>query len=132
MAILGLISGVPLIFHKVDAQSVEAVMPPIFVFIWGWILVFGCGAILVGVFQGSRKTFPDRIFWMRVEAIGLTALAYYCYIYTICILGLNHLGAWSAAIIILAFGGTCHIREAAVHQEIYEYQVGLGLNQGQE
>lgn len=127
VAFLGLISGVPFVLHKVQAKSVEAVLPEPVVRTWGLVLVLGCAAILLGVFQSSRKAYPNRILWMRVEALGLTALAYYCYIYTCCIVAFNGFDAWPAAMIILAFGGTCHLREASVHQEIYEYRVDLGL-----
>jgi hypothetical protein len=66
---------------------------------------------------------------MRVEALGLTALAYYCYLYTVCIIGFNFASGRSASMIILAFGVTCHIREAAVMTEIDEYRRTLGLEE---
>lgn len=124
---LGLLSGVPIIFGGVKPQSVDALLPHQVVFLWGLTLVLGCGTVLLGIFQGSRRIYPDKIFWMRIEALGLTALAYFCYIYTVCILGFNFSGGWSAAMIILGFGLTCHVREAAILIEAEEYRVTVGL-----
>jgi hypothetical protein len=128
-SVLGMFSGLPVLLGKVDPQSVEALLPGPVVFAWGLTLVFGCLCVLIGVFQGSRRTYPKRIFWMRVEALGLTALAYYCYIYAVCILGFNFTNGYPAAMLILTFGGVCHVREATIHMEIEEYRASLGLRE---
>ncbi len=129
VSFLGLVSGIPIVTGQVTPTSVTAILPEIVVNIWGWVLIIGCCAVLGGIVQGSRFTYPRRAFWMRVEALGLTALAYYCYIYSICILGYNLTGGWVSAMFILGFGATSHVREATIQIQLEQYRLTLGLQE---
>jgi hypothetical protein len=92
-------------------------------------LVLGCGAIFIGLVMSSRTHYPERAFWMRIEAIGLVAIAYFCYLYTVCIVFAAFETAWSAGMLILAFGGVSHVREASLQIELEQYRRSLGLEE---
>lgn len=128
-AVLSVMGGLPLVFGQVEAGSVDALLPRPLVFVWGLVLVLGGLSVIVGVVVGVRKKYPDRAFWMRLEAVGLTGLAYFCYLYAVCIWGVAPSGAWLGSLIILAFGVTCHVREAAVLMKLEDYRLGLGLEE---
>jgi hypothetical protein len=128
-SLLGILGGLPLVFGQVSPTSVESVLPRPIVEAWGIVLVGGCIAILGGILVGASRVYPERIIWMRLEAIGLTALAYFCYIYTVCICGVNFENGWTAGLLILAFGVTCHVREASINIELEQYRLNLGLEE---
>lgn len=128
-AFLGIAAGLPILLGEVQPASPETLLPRAVVFIWALVMVAGCSAVLVGVITASRLVYPERIFWMRVEALGLTALAYFCYIYSVCVLGTSITTGWSAGMIIFAFGGVCHVREVAIQVELEEYRKSLGLKE---
>lgn len=126
---LGIFGGIPLLLGKIDPKSAEDLLPYPLVFLWGLNLVVGGAAVLVGVLMGSTRNYPDKAFWMRVEAIGLTAIAYFCYIYTLCLWFGAFRSGWLASIIILCFGIVSHVREAGVHMDLEEYRRHLGLRE---
>lgn len=128
-AVLSIFAGVPMLLGEVRAGSVYELLPPILVTTWAFILVLGGTLILVGVVLASRRVYPEKIFWMRMEALGLTALAYFCYLYCLTILLVALGDGWSAAMLILAFGGTSHVREVAIQIELEEYRRTLGLGE---
>ena len=128
-AILSIFGGLPILFGQVEPASPEELLPPIVVYTWASVLVLGGISILVGITVGVRAVFPERVFWMRVEALGLTALAYFSYIYIVCILVVSAKTGWPAAMLILAFGGICHVRSAAINIELEEYRRNLGLEE---
>lgn len=126
---LGVLGGLPLMFGQVKPSSVDALLPHTVVQVWGAVLTFGCLAVFLGIYHSSRKHYPDKIFWMRVEAVGLTALAYFCYLYVLCLLLVAFQSAWVGIMIILAFGATCHVREATINIELEQYRLSLGLEE---
>ena len=128
-ACLGILGGLPLVLGQVRPKSVEDVLPRAIVFGWGLILVLGCIAVLTGIIAASRTVFPQRAFWMRVEAMGLTALAYFSYMYLLCILAVSPSTGWVAAMLILTFGLVCHVRQATIQLEIEDYRLSLGLRE---
>lgn len=129
MALLCLTAGVPLLLGRVDPTSLEATLSPMLVLIWGAILVLGPIAMLIGVVVANwgEKPLEKRIFWARIEAWGLTALAYAAYIYAAAILSTLNSSGWVAAMLVIAFGGTCHIREVEIQLRITELRSGIGL-----
>lgn len=127
-ASLGLLSGIPLMLGKYEPYSIEQQLPRLIVMVWGLVLTLGCTLTLIGVIMGARTVFPKRVFWMRVEALGLTALAYFCYLYAICLFGVAFSQGGLAATFILGFGGVCHVRQASIQLELEEYRRTLGLS----
>lgn len=128
-AILSIVGGIPILLGQVDPSSPEDILPRPLVLVWASVLVIGGFSILVGVLLGSYRVFPERIFWMRVEAFGLTALAYFCYLYTFSILLVAIEGGWTAAAIIFALGAVSHVREVAIQMELEDYRRNLGLEE---
>lgn len=128
-AILCIAGGLPILFGQVQPASPEQLLPQVVVLAWAFTLVAGGVCILIGIMVGVQKLFPARVFWMRVEALGLTALAYASYIYMICILGVSAQTGWVAGMITLAFGGICHVRSAAINIELEAYRRDLGLEE---
>lgn len=128
-AVLSIVGGLPILFGQVEPASPEAILPAVIVYAWATILVLGGVAVLVGIVMGSRHVHPERVFWMRVEALGLTALAYFSYIYMVCILAVSAKTGWPAAMIILAFGSVCHVREVAIQMELEQFRRNLSLEE---
>lgn len=128
-AVLSIFGGLPLAIGQAEPGSVDALLPSPLVTLWGMVLVIGGTLVILGVVFGAHRKFPDRAFWMRLEAVGLTGLAYFCYLYTICLWGVAPKTAWLGSLIILAFGITCHVREAAVLMKLEDYRLGLGLEE---
>lgn len=126
---LCLVGGVPLLFGKVDPTSLEATLPTPLVFVWGLILTIGPLAMLVGVIGASRESKPveERVVFERIEAWGLSALAYAAYIYAGAILSHLNSQGWIAGMLVLAFGATCHIREIDIQLQLTELRYGAGL-----
>lgn len=127
--VLGMAGGIPLVTGQVEPRSINDLLPHVVVFIWGLVLVLGCSSMLLGIIMASRTVYPARIIWMRIEALGLTALAYFSYLYTVCIIGVNLQTGWLVGMIVLVFGGVCHVREVAIHMDLEAYRLSLGLEE---
>lgn len=126
-AVLGVFAGFPILLGQVQPSSPEDLLPRPVVFLWALTLVLGGMTILVALIFSSRVNFPARVFWMRMEALGLTAVAYFCYVYAICIMTIAIRSGWPAALLVLAFGCVSHVREASIHDELETYRKSLGL-----
>lgn len=130
VSLLCLFAGIPLIFGRVDPRSLEAALPTPLVLVWGLILTLGPIAMLSGVIGANRgnKPLEERVFYARIEAWGLSALAYASYIYAGAILSQLSGAGWVASMLVIAFGGTCHIREIDIQLRITEIRAGVGLS----
>lgn len=128
-AVLTVFAGLPLLFGQVASASVESLLPLFVVKVWAFVLTLGGILIMTGVFMTYKTMFPQRAFWMRIEALGLTALAYACYLYSICIIAVTLVASWPAAMLVLAFGLTCHTRELAVQLQLADFRSGMGLDE---
>jgi hypothetical protein len=127
-AVLCLFGGLPLLFGQVDPPSIEAQLNNLIVHIWGGSLVFGAILVIVGIVKSSTKTLsPAFLTWLRVEAYGLTILAYTAYLYTLILVTYNWQTTLLSATITLIFALTCHSREVAVQLDVLEYRTSLGL-----
>jgi hypothetical protein len=122
-------AGLPLVLGKINPASMEALLPIWVVFSWGFILSFSPLLIVLGLVKRSSRPVSESIFWIRVEAIGLTALAYSSYIYAVAIISAGVGAGWPAAMLITAFGLTCHTRELGLQVKIADFLLGLGVNE---
>lgn len=128
-AILCIVAGLPMLFGKVESRSLESQLPTILVYLWASALVAGGVCILVGIIKSARDwAHPsDFILWRRVEAYGLTMLAYMAYILVLAAMLTDWQHVFSSVMLILVFAFTCHSREIAVQLEIVDYRMALGL-----
>lgn len=127
-ATLAILGGLPLVLGQVKPGSPEELLPQALIIVWGLVLTLGGCLTLVGVVLSSYRPYPDRAFWMRMEALGLTSLAYFCYLYDLCLWVVNFRATWTASAIILAFGVICHVRRVSVIMELEGFRWGLGLD----
>lgn len=127
-ACLAIIGGAPLVLGQIEPTSAEALLPYPVVFLWGLTLVLGGLTVLLGLIRTSQEAFPQRAFWMRVEALGLAAMAYFCYVYVVVLLVNSWRTSWLAAMIILSLGIVCHVRETSILIKLEEYRSSLGLD----
>lgn len=128
VALLCLLAGVPYLLGEVDPASLEAKLPKELVTVWGFILTIGPLAILIGIFKHYRAVrIEDRVFWCRIEAWGLSALAYSAYIYASAILLNLPTQGWIAAMLVYAFGAVCHVREIDLQLQVVETRAKMGL-----
>lgn len=128
VAILCLLAGVPYLLGEVDPQSLEANLPMPLVTVWGVMLTIGPLAMLAGIYRHYKAThIEDVIFWQRVEAWGLSVLAYSAYIYAGAVLASSSKDGWIAAILVATFGAVCHIREIDVQLQVVETRMKMGL-----
>lgn len=129
-ALLCVLGGIPLLLGKTDPGSLEAAMPSTFILVWGVMLVAGPAAILPGLILANRAELEeDEIFWRRVEAWGLSALAYSAYIYAFVAMFTNFQTGFVAGLLILDFGFTCHIRELEIMLRIANVRLKAGLDE---
>jgi hypothetical protein len=124
------LSAIPLLLGETSAQSVEAILPRWIVFCWALTLLWGPVLTVSGLYMGIRLSYPDRLFWQRLEAWGLSMLAYVGYLYSLCIFLFLGVDSLVAAAIILGFGMTCHFRVLAILVGIYEFLEGIGAKHG--
>lgn len=126
-AFLCLTAGVPLLFtDEVAAESVDATLPLPLVRVWAFFLAASPIAITIGLIKSSSLPLAEATVWMRLEAVGLRALAYAGYVYSLCIFFANGFHALPALAIIVAFALTCHSRATAVVTKVEEFLDILG------
>lgn len=127
-ALLSFVGGLPLLLGQIQSKSLEDSLPEFFVRVWGATLCNGAVLIALGLFMASRKDVrSDSIFWERIEALGLTALAYMSYIYAAVILVASPTTGWLVAMLVLGYGLTCHSREIVIQLKIVDYRAEVGL-----
>lgn len=129
-SILIFVAGLPLLFGEPAPGSIESALPPLLIKVWASVLVIGPVAIFVGAFMGYRRRFPERITWMRVEAWGLTALAYACYGYAAVILAAEVPGSGIPVAMVLTLGIVSHLREASIQLDVADFKEAIGIGTG--
>lgn len=129
-AVLCLTAGIPLLTGNVRSDSVESQLPSIIVTGWGICLVLGPIFIYLGVFKAYTgvKDLITHIFWMRLEALGLTMLAWASLVFGVCVLSVNLYGGWLAAMLTFSLFLTCLSRELYIQNKIEMYKTGVGIN----
>lgn len=128
-SLLSFSAGLPIVLGRVEPTALEATLPTLLVTAWAWILLMSPIMVITGLYKRSKRPVAEGVFWIRVEAIGLTALAYSSYIYTIAILTISPVQGWAACMMILAFGFTCHTRELGLQVKIADLLLGLGVDE---
>lgn len=133
-AVLCFLAGVPLLFTEVvGAQSLEAALPWAVVKAWAFILATAPIGIFLGIYRAEGKPIAEVTFWMRLEALGLRALAYAAYIYAIVVVGYSGpQKALPAIALILIFALTCHTRAATVVLKVEDYLFNIGVHSGRQ
>ena len=122
-----LFGGIPLLLGKVDPRSVNRLLPDAFTIGWGFVLTAGGLLVLVAILHESQSKAKILPGWLRFKALGLSCLAYACYFYSICLLGVSVENSAVSVAITTAFGLICHIREMKIHDELEEFRSKLGL-----
>jgi len=128
-SLLCFFAGIPLLLGDIRPASLEATLPIWVVIVWAYVISFSPALIIIGLLKRGSRSISESIFWIRVEAMGLTALAYSSYIYSIAIVTSNVGMGWPAAMLIVAFGLTCHTRELGLQVRIGDFLLGLGIDE---
>lgn len=126
-SIFCLFGGIPLLLGKVDPTSVNQLLPHAFILGWGFVLTAGGLLVLVCILHEGRHKAKVLPGWLRFKALGLSCLAYSCYFYSVCLLGVSVRTSAVAVAITMAFGLICHIREMKIHDELEDFRSKLGL-----
>jgi hypothetical protein len=113
-AFLCIISGLPLVFGQVEANSINATLPIIAAQVWGLTLLVGAVLTLIGLLIANAVSGPGAFRRMisghKIERLGLLALAWAGGLYGTTILFTNGLGGFVATMIIYIFALTCLVR----------------------
>ncbi len=97
--------------------------------LWGLALVLGPVAVMTGIAKSwNEARLSEYVFWERIQAWGLSALAYAAYIYAVLLLISGGSGAVVAAFFVLELGLTCHVRELTIQLRLAEIRLELGLD----
>lgn len=99
MLILGVITGLPLLFGIVAAGSMNATLSPLLAFAWGAMLFLGSATALAGSYW--MGTYDAAL---TIERIGLIAVGFAAVVYSCIILYAVGLTGGISAGIVLGFG----------------------------
>ena len=122
-------AGIPLLLGEIRTSSLESTLPYAVVMAWASILTFSPILVVTGLYRRGSRPVAESVFWIRIEALGLTSLAYSSYIYSVAILTNNPVMGWPASMLIIGFGLTCHTRELGLQVKIADFLLGLGVNE---
>lgn len=114
LAILCLLSGLPILTGLGRTSSVAALLYPPAYYAWGACLVFGGLGMICGLTSIRRRTLDGVTEYVitRVPCylLGLRLLCIASLVFTIAILIVAHLNGVVAAAVTLAFAGMCGVR----------------------
>lgn len=96
LALLCLLAGIPLLLGAPEPESLNRLLAPAVVKLWGIMLVIGSGAVLVGLVPRMR--------WVQIKGLQLLGLA--ALVYAIAVLALGTRGRLPG-LITLAFALAC-------------------------
>lgn len=106
MLILCMIAGLPLLFGQPASATLEALLPPWCVYLWGFALTFGSAIALIGSYM-PRHNYATVL---TIERIGLAVTGFAGVAYSL-LIGIYAGFQNSVAIaIIFGFGISCLIR----------------------
>jgi hypothetical protein len=100
--ILGLVSGTPILTGHAEPTSVVALLDPVLLHIWAWMLTAGCALALAGVLWPKR---PHTGF--LIEQVGLVAVGAGVVIYVVALAQIHDPGRVLAIGIATGFGLAC-------------------------
>jgi hypothetical protein len=129
-ALLCFVAGIPLLItNDYRSGAIEETLPFVLVKLWAIVLTVAPVLIFLGIVKSVRiKTYPKKAVWLRIEALGLTGLAYVGYVYALSIISTAGREGVVAAAIVLVFSLTCHSREIGIQVELEHFREGLGLD----
>lgn len=130
-SVLCLSVGIPVVFGGLSAGESPRALPQTVEYIWSLNLVIGPILVLVGIYMSNRRTYQEMpaesLVWYRVEALGLTILAYVGYIFVLAIIMANGTSTLTATALILALALTCHLREVTIQLDIADFKLAVGV-----
>jgi hypothetical protein len=111
--ILGFITGLPRLLGVTPApNSITAVLPPVLVLAWSFVLVAGCGVALTGVW------WRNRAIGLILEQLGLAFVGVACLVYSgVAIIALGPNASIPVGI-VAAFGVSCLVRWRQIQRTI--------------
>jgi hypothetical protein len=111
--ILGFITGLPRLLGVTPApNSITAVLPPVLVLAWSFVLVAGCGVALTGVW------WRNRAIGLILEQLGLAFVGVACIVYSgVAIIALGPNASIPVGI-VAAFGVSCLVRWRQIQRTI--------------
>jgi hypothetical protein len=111
--ILGFITGLPRLLGVTPApNSITAVLPPVLVLAWSFVLVAGCGVALAGIW------WKDRAIGLVLEQLGLAFVGVACIVYSgVAIIALGPNASIPVGI-VAAFGVSCLVRWRQIQRTI--------------
>jgi hypothetical protein len=111
--ILGFITGLPRLLGVTPApNSITAVLPPVLVLAWSFVLVAGCGVALTGVW------WRNRAIGLVLEQLGLAFVGVACIVYSgVAIIALGPNASIPVGI-VAAFGVSCLVRWRQIQRTI--------------
>jgi hypothetical protein len=111
--ILGFITGLPRLLGVTPApNSITAVLPPVLVLAWSFVLVAGCGVALTGVW------WRNRAIGLILEQLGLAFVGVACLVYSgVAIIALGPNASIPIGI-VAAFGVSCLVRWRQIQRTI--------------
>lgn len=129
-AALCLTASIPILFFNQEPGQATVILPGAVEYGWSITLFLGPLLVISGIYMNTRHwSRPERgIVWARIEALGLTMLAYVGYIYWGCIayvVGISN--ALFASTVVLAFAFICHVREIQIQLDIVSYKSAMGV-----
>lgn len=111
IAFLCFLSGVPLLFGKTEATSIQALLPQWLAYSWGLMLVLGSLLTVVGVLSYTHKARSERQHYARlIEKSGLGLLGGAATVYALAIVGYLGPASLIAAGVIFGFGIICLVK----------------------
>lgn len=133
VSFLACTSGIVTFSTGIESEAIRTTLPLWLVFIWSVSLTIGPIFVIVGIVTQAKVFISKVPFWKRVEAFGLSNLAYVGYIYSIAIvlqsiLAEKNYGSLPAVAFILAFALSCHYRVIEIHEEILEFKKDIGAH----
>ncbi len=110
------------------SPALDRLLPDVLVRAWGLTVIFGSFGVALGLFKSYNETrLSEFVFWQRILAWGLTAIAYSAYVYmlALCLLGNIAITAMTFACVVAL---TCHVKEIIIHDRVADIRLELGLN----
>lgn len=116
--VLCVISGVPLIFNKIEPNSVEALLPTWGVIAWGFALVLGAMITLTGM--ALQKRYKNGLL---IEQFGNAAVGAASLIYALALLISNWPDGALVSGIVAGWGASCLYRWWQIQKAINGLEV---------
>jgi hypothetical protein len=119
LLVLGLVSGLPLLWGAPAPGSAAELLGPVLVHVWAYMLVLGCLTALAGVWwtwpaRWIHHLHPRAVTGLLIEQVGLVAVGVGTLVYGIGIVALDSQGRGLAAGISFGYGLACFWRAGQI------------------